>query len=84
MGRLAGFGYHEDARCLRTFGSAFDRPGPAGHEVLRHTTTGRKVTIPHHSRDIAERTLREILREAGISVNDSLKTRWSVYPNVTI
>ena len=34
--------------------------------------TGRKVTLPHHARDLAEGTLRAILREAGIEVEDFL------------
>jgi len=65
MGRLAGFTYREVARKLRTLGFAFDRQGPGSHEVWRHTVSGRKVTIPHHSHDMAEGTLRAILREAG-------------------
>jgi predicted RNA binding protein YcfA (HicA-like mRNA interferase family) len=73
MGRLAGFKYREVARKLRTFGFAFDRPGPGSHEVWRSETSGRKVTLPHHSRDMAEGTLRAILREAGISVDEFLK-----------
>jgi len=73
MGRLAGFNYREVARKLRTFGFAFDRPGPGSHEVRRHVVTGRKITLPHHSRDIAEGTLRAILREAGIDVEGFLK-----------
>jgi predicted RNA binding protein YcfA (HicA-like mRNA interferase family) len=73
MGRLAGFRYREVARRLHTFGFRFDRPGPGSHEVWRHSQTGRKVTIPHHARDIAEGTLRAILREAGIDVSDFLR-----------
>jgi predicted RNA binding protein YcfA (HicA-like mRNA interferase family) len=73
MGRLAGFKYREVARKLRTFGFAFDRPGPGSHEVWRNPATGRKVTLPHHSRDMAEGTLRAILREAGINLDDFLK-----------
>ena len=72
MGRLAGFKYREVARKLRAFGFAFDRPGPGSHEVWRNVETGRKVTLPHHSRDVAEGTLRAILREAGINVDDFL------------
>ena len=68
MGRLSGFKYREVARRLRRLGYAFDRPGPGSHEVWRHSFTGRKVTIPHHSRDLAEGTLRAILREAQIPV----------------
>jgi antitoxin HicB len=33
----------------------------------------RKVTLPHHSRSLAEGTLRAILREAGIDVDQFLK-----------
>ena len=73
MGRLAGFKYREVARKLRAFGYLFDRQGPGSHEVWRHAVTGHKVTLPHHARDIAEGTLRAILREAGIDVNGFLK-----------
>jgi predicted RNA binding protein YcfA (HicA-like mRNA interferase family) len=73
MGRLAGFKYREVARKLRAFGFTFDRPGPGSHEVWRHPATGRKVTLPHHSRDVAEGTLRAILREAGINLDEFLK-----------
>jgi predicted RNA binding protein YcfA (HicA-like mRNA interferase family) len=73
MGRLAGFKYREVARRLRSFGYVFDRPGPGSHEIWRHTTTGKKVTLPHHARDMAEGTLRAILREADIGVEDFLR-----------
>jgi predicted RNA binding protein YcfA (HicA-like mRNA interferase family) len=72
MGRLSGFKYREVVRRLKLFGYAFDRPGPGSHEVWRHVVTGRKVTLPHHSRDMAEGTLRVILREAEIDVEEFL------------
>ena len=73
MGRLAGFKYREVAHKLRALGWGFDRPGPGSHEVWRHAVTGAKVTLPHHARDMAEGTLRAILREAGIRVEEFLK-----------
>lgn len=73
MGRLAGFKYREVARKLRTLGFLFDRQGPGSHEVWRHEVTRRKVTLPHHAREMAEGTLRAVLREAGIEVDDFLK-----------
>jgi len=66
MGRLSGFKYREVARRLRARGFVFDRQGPGSHEVWRHSISGRKVTLPHHARDVAEGTLRAILSEAGI------------------
>jgi predicted RNA binding protein YcfA (HicA-like mRNA interferase family) len=53
MGRLSGFKYREVARRLRSLGFEFDRPGPGSHEVWRHTASGRKVTLPHHPREMA-------------------------------
>ena len=73
MGRLSGFNYREVARRLRVFGYGYDRPGPGSHEVWRNPTTGRKVTLPHHAKDMAEGTLRAILREAQIDVEEFLK-----------
>jgi predicted RNA binding protein YcfA (HicA-like mRNA interferase family) len=75
MGRLAGFRYREVTQRLRAFGFRFDRPAAGSHEVWRQLDTGTKVTIPHHSGDMAEGTLRAILREAGISVDRFLRAR---------
>jgi predicted RNA binding protein YcfA (HicA-like mRNA interferase family) len=44
------------------------------HEIWRHAVTGRKVTLLHHAPDMAEGTLRAVLREAGIDVSEFLKT----------
>lgn len=73
MGRLAGFKYHEVTKKLRSLGWVFDRPGPGSHEVWRNQASGRKVTLPHHAREMAEGTLRALLREAGIDVETFLK-----------
>lgn len=75
MGRLAGFKYREVAERLRSLGWTFDRPGPGSHEVWRHTSTGRKITLPHHARDVVEGTLRAVLREAEIDPEDFLRAR---------
>jgi len=74
MGRLSGFSYREVAKRLRKLGWVFDRLGPGSHEVWRNPTTRRKVTLPHHSRDMAEGTLGAILREAEIDVDLFLRT----------
>lgn len=58
---------------MRAFGFEYDRPGPGSHEIWRQTSTGRKVTLPHHAREMAEGTLRAVLREAGIEVENFLK-----------
>ena len=73
MGRFSGFKYREVARRMRACGFVFDRQGPGSHEVWRHMASGRKVTVPHNARDMAEGTLRAILREAGIDAQDFLR-----------
>ncbi len=75
MGRLSGFNYAEIVHRLRCAGFVFDRQGVGSHEIWRHSETGRKVTLPRHSRDMAEGTLRAILREAGIDVEDFLSMK---------
>jgi len=72
MGRLGGFKYKEVARKLRTFRFVFDRQGKGSHEVWRHVESGLVILVPHHSRDMPEGTLRSILREGGIDVEDFL------------
>ena len=72
MGRLSGFNCREVARRLRSFGFEFDRPGPGSREIWRHAAPSRKVTLPHHARDVAEGTLRAILRETEIDIEDFL------------
>ena len=47
--------------------------GRAPEVTWRHKKTGRKVTLPRHTGDMSEGTLRAVLREAGIGVDDFLK-----------
>jgi len=72
LSRPAALSYREVAAKLRKLGWSFDRPGPGSHEVWRRDRGGRKVTLPRHSRDLAEGTPRAILREAGITPDEFL------------
>jgi len=73
MGRLSGFRYRDVIARLRAYGYTFDRQAAGSHEIWRQTETGRKVTIPHHAKEMPEGTLRAILREASIDIEDFLK-----------
>ena len=73
MGRLAGFKYRDVVRKLKHFGWTFDRHAAGSHEIWRHAQSGRKVTVPHHAREMAEGTLRAILREAEVDVAEFLR-----------
>ena len=73
MGRLAGFRYREIVKCLKAFGFAFDRQAAGSHEIWYNESTDRYTTIPNHTGDMPEGTLRAVLKEAGVSPDDFLK-----------
>ena len=73
MGRLAGFRYREIIKRLKGYGFEFDRQAAGSHEVWFNATTNRYTTIPNHSGDMAEGTLRAILKQAGIVVEQFIK-----------
>jgi predicted RNA binding protein YcfA (HicA-like mRNA interferase family) len=72
LGRLAGFRYREIARRLKVFGFRFDRQAAGSHEIWYNSQTNRYTTIPNHSGDLPEGTLRSILHQAGITPDDFL------------
>ncbi len=73
MGRLAGFKYREVIKKLKYFGFEFHRYAAGSHEIWYNPSTNRYTTIPNHPGDLPEGTLRAILKEAGIGVDDFLK-----------
>lgn len=72
VGRLAGFSYRQIVKRLKAFGFVFDRQAAGSHEIWYNQRTDRYTTVPNHSGDMPEGTLRAILKEAGISPNDFL------------
>ena len=73
MGRLSGFKAAEVIRKLRKAGFELERRASSSHEIWRNPKTLRKTVVPHHSRDIAEGTMRAIVREAGLTVDEFLE-----------
>jgi len=72
MGRLAGFCYRDIVKRLRALGFVFDRQAAGSHEIWYNQRMDRYTTVPNHSGDMPEGTLRAVLKEAGISPNDFL------------
>ena len=67
MGRLSGFKYRQIVKRLKACGFVFDRQAAGSHEIWYNKETDRYTTIPNHSGDMPEGTLRAILKQAGIS-----------------
>lgn len=73
MGQLGGFRYREIILRLKQLGFQLDRQAAGSHEIWYNPDTNRYTTIPNHSGDMPEGTLRAILKQAGISVTEFLK-----------
>jgi len=73
MGRLSGFRYRQIIKRLKAFGFEFDRQAAGSHEIWYNSQTNRYTTVPNHSKDLPEGTLRAILKETGINPNEFLK-----------
>jgi predicted RNA binding protein YcfA (HicA-like mRNA interferase family) len=73
MGRLSGFKYREIVKKLKKFGFEFHRQASGSHEIWHNKITNRFTTIPNHPGDMPEGTLKAIINQAGISVEDFLK-----------
>jgi predicted RNA binding protein YcfA (HicA-like mRNA interferase family) len=69
MGRLSGYSYRQIIKILKRLGFVFSRQAAVSHEIWHNPETGRYTTIPNHSGDMPEGTLRAILQQAGAGVN---------------
>jgi predicted RNA binding protein YcfA (HicA-like mRNA interferase family) len=72
MGRLAGHSGDEVIRKLRRSGFVFDRQAKGSHEIWYNPTTKARTTIPRHSGDLPEGTVRAIIKQASLSVDEFL------------
>lgn len=75
MGRLSGFRYRDIIRILKKFGFEFYRQAAGSHEIWFNNTTKKFTTVPNHAGDMPEGTLRAILKQADIDVEDFLKMK---------
>ena len=75
MGRLSGFRYRQIVKILKLFGFEFERQAAGSHEIWYNPQTKLFTTIPNHSGDMPEGTLRAIIKQANISVDDFLSKK---------
>ena len=75
MGRLAGYQYRVIVKKLKKFGFEFYRQAAGSHEIWFNKNTNKYTTIPNHSGDMPEGTLKAILHQAEINVEEFIKTK---------
>jgi predicted RNA binding protein YcfA (HicA-like mRNA interferase family) len=73
MGRLSGYRYREIIKILKRFGFEFYRQGAGSHEIWYNPATKKFTTIPNHTGDMPEGTLRAILKQADINPEDFIQ-----------
>ncbi len=73
MSRLSPLRYREVIQLLRAHGFGFDRPAKGSHEIWYNPTTRRRTTVPHHPGTLPLGTLRAIIRQTGLSVDEFLR-----------
>jgi len=72
VSRLPAASGREVVKALATIGYVFDHQR-GSHITLRNVVpTHRRITVPEH-KEIAKGTLRKIIRDAGLSVEEFIK-----------
>jgi predicted RNA binding protein YcfA (HicA-like mRNA interferase family) len=77
MGQLSGFRYRDIVQRLKLFGFSFLRQAAGSHEIWYNKSTGCYTTIPNHTGDMPQGTLRAILKQADISAEDFINMKHS-------
>ena len=75
MGRLSGYRYRDIIKILKLFGFEFYRQAAGSHEIWHNPITKRYTSIPNHTGDMPEGTLRAILKQADIDVEEFIKAK---------
>jgi predicted RNA binding protein YcfA (HicA-like mRNA interferase family) len=73
LGRLAGFTYRKIIRKLKKAGFQFDRYAKGSHEIWKNADTKKRTTVPNHPGSLPEGTVRAIINQAGITVDEFLE-----------
>jgi predicted RNA binding protein YcfA (HicA-like mRNA interferase family) len=69
---LAGFNCRQIVAKLSKLGFCLNRQAKGSHEIWYNIITNKYTTIPRHNKDMPEGTLKAILKQANISLDDFL------------
>jgi predicted RNA binding protein YcfA (HicA-like mRNA interferase family) len=73
MSRLPALRYRDVVTRLRQHGFEYLRPGKGSHEFWINRQTGKVTMIACHPGDLPRGTLRAIIRQTGLSVEEFLQ-----------
>ncbi len=72
MSKLPEYNYRNLIKKLRAAGFIFDRQAKGSHEIWFNPVTRKRTTIPNHSKSISKGTLRAVIRQIGLTVDEFL------------
>jgi len=72
MSRLPRLTYRDVVARLRAHGFEFARQAKGSHEIWHNPVTNRPTTVPGHPGDIPRGTLRAIIAQPGLTVEEFL------------
>ncbi len=72
MPKLSPLSPEKITNLLKKKGFVLDRT-KGSHQIYFNPTTGKRVVVPFHKKDLPKGTLLEILRQAGISKEELKK-----------
>ena len=72
MTRLPAFTYKDLVKKLRVAGFVFDRQAKGSHEIWFNPISRLRTTVPNHSKPISKGTLRAIINQMGLTLEEFL------------
>ncbi len=74
MTKIPSLKPNEVIKRLRAAGFIFDRQAKGSHEIWYNPVTKRRTVVPNHpGKDIPKGTLRAIIDQAGLDIDEFLK-----------
>jgi predicted RNA binding protein YcfA (HicA-like mRNA interferase family) len=73
MSKLPEITYRELIRKIKLLGFIFDRQAKGSHEIWYNPTNHLRTTIPNHNKPFSKGTLRAIIRQINVSVEEFSK-----------
>jgi len=70
MPKLPVLSAREIVQKLKKAGFVFDRHAKGSHEIYYNPTTKRRTVVPNHPGDMPKGTLKAIIEEAGLTVDE--------------
>ena len=68
--------YRQVVKMARKLGFCFCRQAKGNHEIWRRDSDGHQTTIPNHgSKPLKRKTLKSILKDFGITIEEFLKLK---------